>query len=87
MLPYFDLLHDGNIYQRHLAQFKSVTLGKEMTQAELLCFHSASHTSFFLMFLYCPEFEGAVLIVTEQGRLQALSSSAIMATFGIWLKN
>lgn len=42
---------------------ESATLGKEITQVvELLCFHIASHTSFFLMFLYCPEFEGAVLM-------------------------
>lgn len=67
MLPCFGLLHYGSMYQRHLAQFKRnlervshtwITQG-----VELLCFHIASHASVFLMFLYCPEFEGAALIV------------------------
>lgn len=45
-------------------QNESATLGKEITQGvELLCFHIASHASVFLMFLYCPEFEGVALIV------------------------
>lgn len=39
---------------------ESATLGKKIPQGvELLCFHIAIPASVFLMFLYCPDFEGA----------------------------